>query len=86
MDHVRYELKASDKTDATVADALAKFSKGDTGTYAVKGLRGTVNGRDGIIVESIAPAKANTENGEAVVKKQHLGYTIHDLSVGKHKF
>jgi hypothetical protein len=35
---------------------LAKFSKGDTGTYAVVGTRGTVNGIDGIIVDSIVPA------------------------------
>jgi hypothetical protein len=43
----RYELKASDKADASVAEKLARFSKGDTGTYVVKGTRGTVNGVDG---------------------------------------
>ena len=56
VDGKRYELKASDKADASVAEFLAKFSKGDTGTYAVKGTRGTVNGGDGIIIDSIAPA------------------------------
>jgi RNA polymerase sigma factor (sigma-70 family) len=52
----RYELKASDKADASVAETLAKFSKGDTGTYTVKGTLGTVNGNDGILVDSITPA------------------------------
>jgi predicted esterase len=39
-----------------VAEVLAKFSKGDTGTYVVKGTRGTVNGVDGITIDSITPA------------------------------
>lgn len=56
VDGKRYELKASDKAAANVADMLAKFSQGDTGTYVVKGARGIVNGNDGILVESIAPA------------------------------
>jgi hypothetical protein len=56
VDGKRYELKASDTADASVADMLARFSKGDTGTYVVKGRRGTVNGVDGIIFDSIAPA------------------------------
>lgn len=56
VDGKRYELKASDKADASVAEMLAKFSKGDTGTYAVKGTRGAVNGGDGILIDSIAPA------------------------------
>jgi hypothetical protein len=51
-----YELKASDKADASVAETLAKFSNGDTGTYVVRGARGTVNGADGIIIDAIAPA------------------------------
>jgi hypothetical protein len=55
VDGKRYELKASDKADASVAEMLAKFSKGDTGTYIVKGTRGTVNGVDGIIIDSITP-------------------------------
>jgi hypothetical protein len=55
FDGKRYELKASDKANASVADMLAKFSKGDTGTYAVTGTRGTINGGDGILVDSIAP-------------------------------
>jgi hypothetical protein len=56
VDGKRYELKASDKVDASVAEVLARFSKGDTGTYVVKGTRGTVNGVDGIIVDGITPA------------------------------
>ena len=35
VDGKRYELKASDKADASVAETLAKFSKGDAGTYVV---------------------------------------------------
>src|SRR5262249_25370497 len=54
----QYELKPSDQAEVSVAKTLEKFSKGDTGTYAVKGTRDTVNGNDGIIVDSIAPAKA----------------------------
>ena len=56
VDGKRYELKAFDKADTSVADMLARFSKGDTGTYAVKGVRGSVNGADGIIIDFIAPA------------------------------
>jgi hypothetical protein len=56
VDGNRYELTASDNADASVAEVLAKFSKGDTGTYVVKGTRGTVNGAGGIIVDSITPA------------------------------
>ena len=37
VDGKRYELKASDKADASVQKMLAKFSKGDTGSYAVLG-------------------------------------------------
>ena len=40
----------------SVAETLARFSEGETGTYVVKGTRGTVNGMDGIIVNSITPA------------------------------
>jgi hypothetical protein len=57
VDDKRYELKASDKADASVAETLAKFSKGDSGTYAVRGTRGTVNGADGILVDGISPAR-----------------------------
>ena len=53
VDGKRYELKASDKADASVATLLAKFSQGDTGTYSIVGKRGIVNGKDGIIVDSI---------------------------------
>src|SRR5512139_3818911 len=56
VDGKRYELKASDKADASVAETLAKFSTGDTNSYAIAGTRGTVNGGDGIIVDSITPA------------------------------
>src|SRR5512137_2321260 len=56
VDGKRYELKASDKADASVAETLARFSNGDTGAYVVKGTRGAVNGRDGIIIDSITPA------------------------------
>src|SRR6516164_9924398 len=55
VDGKRYELKASDKADASVAETLARFSKGDTGTYVVKGTRATVNGVDGILIDSITP-------------------------------
>lgn len=56
VDGKRYELKASDKADASVAETLARFSRGDTGTYIVKGKRGTVNRMYGIIVDALAPA------------------------------
>ena len=50
VDGKRYELKASARTDASVAEMLARFPKGDTGTNVVKGRRGPVNGVDGIII------------------------------------
>src|SRR5215471_13063012 len=56
VDGKRYGLKASDKAGASVAEVLARFSKGDTGTYVAKGTRGTVKGVDGIIIDSITPA------------------------------
>jgi hypothetical protein len=56
VDGKRYELKASDKADASVAETLARFSRGDTGTYVVKGTRGTLHGVDGIIIDAITPA------------------------------
>src|SRR5262249_26419578 len=56
VDDKRYELKASDKADPSVAETLAKFSRGDTGTYTATGVLGTVNGNDGIIVHTITPA------------------------------
>jgi len=56
VDGKRYELKASDKADAKVTEMLEKFSKGDTGTYIVQGTRGTVNGNDGILIDSITAA------------------------------
>ncbi len=36
-DGKRYELKASDKADASVAETLATFSTGDTNSYAIVG-------------------------------------------------
>src|SRR5262249_7715954 len=84
VDGNRYELKASDNADASVAKALAKFSKGDTGTYAVKGTRGTVNGSDGIIVESVTAGKAVTKP-KAPVRKQP-GYKSYDYIEKDYKF
>jgi hypothetical protein len=85
VDGKRYELKASDKADASVAEILTKFSKGDTGTYAVKGNRGTVNGNDGIIIDSITPANAIPGVGAPAGPKQP-GYKVYDHAVGDHKF
>jgi hypothetical protein len=56
VDGKRYELKASAKAAASVAKVLARFSRGDTGTYVVKGTRGTVHGVAGILVDAITPA------------------------------
>src|SRR5262245_15018462 len=69
VDGKRYELKASDKTDPSVAEALANFSKGDTGTFVFKGTRGTVNGANGILIDSITPANLlpGTETTAGVV-------------------
>jgi hypothetical protein len=39
VDGKRYELKASDSADASVAELLGKFSDGDTGRYVIKGRR-----------------------------------------------
>lgn len=83
VDDVRYELKASDKANGLAAETLTKFSKGATGTYTVKGTRGTVNGKDGILVESITPAKADP--GASKIAKRP-GYTIYDRAEGEHKF
>jgi hypothetical protein len=80
VDGKRYELKASDTADAKVAEMLEKFSKGDTGTYAVKGTRGTVNGNDGIIVDSITPAKANPGTG-APASPKRPGYKVYDHAI-----
>lgn len=55
VDDKRYELEASDQADASVAQTLAKISKGDTGSYTVKGVLGTVHGNDGIRVDGISP-------------------------------
>lgn len=55
VDGKRYELKASDKADASVAETLARFSAGDTNSYAIDGTRGIVKGNDGILVDRITP-------------------------------
>lgn len=55
----RYELRADDDADKTVGGLLKQFSEGDTGRYVIKGTRGTVQGKDGIIIESIAPANSS---------------------------
>ena len=66
VDGKRYELKASDKADASVAGMLAKFSQGNTGTYVVKGTRAAVNRGDGILVDSIVlAAKPTSSTGTA---------------------
>ena len=53
----RYELKPSDKAEATVKDTLAKISKGEaTGKYTVKGAVSTAEGRTWILVNSITKA------------------------------
>jgi hypothetical protein len=85
VDGKRYELKASDTADASVAETLAKFSKGDAGTYTVKGKRGTVHGNDSIIIDTITPAKAIPGTGAPAVTKQP-GYKVYDHAEGDHKF
>ena len=60
VDGKRYELKASDKADAAVAEALDKFSKGDTGRYVIKGTRGTVKGSP---PTTSSPCSARTPKG-----------------------
>ena len=85
VDGKRYELKASDKADASVAEVLDRFSKGDTGTYVVKGRRGTVNGRDGIIIDSVTPAARSPAAAQttptvtsSVVTVSNRKYTVYD--------
>jgi hypothetical protein len=56
VDGRRHELTASDKADPSMAETLAKFSKGDTGTYAVKGTRDTANSADGLLNDTITMA------------------------------
>lgn len=67
----RYELKPSEKADASVAEMLRKFSLGDSGRYVIKGLRGTVNRNDGIIIDSITPA-TDTSPSESTPKNKPL--------------
>lgn len=81
VDGTRYELKASDQADAVVAGVLAKFSQGDTGTYAVKATRSTVNGKDGLVIESIEPATAIPSPRPATAS-QRPGYKVYDHAIG----
>ena len=54
---VSYDLMLSDKADAAAKDIMDKIAKGEaTGTYTVKGTKSTINGRDGILVDSITKA------------------------------
>ncbi|HKB01095.1 MAG TPA: hypothetical protein VKD90_02700 [Gemmataceae bacterium] len=92
VDGNRYELKVADTADPSVAATLARFSKGDTGTYVVKGTRGTVNGNDGILIDSIKPSKADPGTGAPAAPKRP-GYEVYDHVVkatppatGEHKF
>ncbi len=92
VDGKRYELKASNKADASVAELLAKFSAGDTGTYAIVGTRGTVNGNDGIMADRITPARA-IPGAVAPAAPKPPGYKVYDHIVmaappatGEHKF
>jgi hypothetical protein len=55
VDGKRYELKASNKADASVGETLARFSAGDTNWYTVVGIRGLVNSNEGILVDRITP-------------------------------
>jgi hypothetical protein len=92
VDGKRYELKTSDRADASVAEVPVRFSKVDTGTYVVKGTQGTVIGVDGIHIDSITPAKADPGTGAPAAAKRP-GYKVYDYVVkatppamGKHKF
>ena len=81
----RYELKASDKADASVAEMLAKFSKGDKGKYVVKGTRGTLRGVDGILIDSITPApqpaaQTTPTVTSEVVTVSNRKYTAHEFT------
>jgi hypothetical protein len=56
-----------------------------TGTYASEGTRGSVNGNDGILIESITPVKAITDAcGSAEPKQQR--YKVYDYTEAVHKF
>lgn len=83
VEGVRYELKSSDRAETQVTEILSRFSKGDTGTYAIKGTRGAVNGKEGILVDSIRPVKASS--GMALAAKRP-GYLIYDHADRDHKF
>jgi hypothetical protein len=81
VDGKRYELKASDKADAPVTERLARFSKGDTGTYVVKGTWGTVNGVDGIIIiDGITPATKTLPSAGASIAPARRRYKSYEYT------
>src|SRR5262249_31298316 len=82
----RYELKASDKADAGVAELLAKFSNGDTGTYVVKGTRGTVNGGEGIIVDSITPSAIPPAAAQTTPTVTSSAVTVNDRKYSVYEY
>jgi hypothetical protein len=73
--------------DASVAQMLAKFANGDTGTYAVKGTRGTVRVKDGVLVDGIAQAEISPAASQSsptvtssVVTVSNRKYTVYDYA------
>lgn len=83
VEGVRYELQAAENAGPSVKEALARFSKGEKGTYSIEGLRSTVQGNDAIIVESITAVRT-TQPIVRVAKPP--GYIIHDHAQREHKF
>jgi len=58
VEGTHYELKPSANADATVADTLAKISKGEaTGRYVVKGTESPAADRPTLLVDSIVKDK-----------------------------
>ena len=55
VDGKRYELLPAKTGNASVADLLKKFSSGDTGRYVITGTRASINGNDGIVIDTITP-------------------------------
>jgi hypothetical protein len=77
---------------ASATEMLDKFSKRNTGAYAVKGARSTVNSDDGIIIASTTPVKADPGTGAPAAAKRP-GCKVYDLvikatppAMGEHKF
>ena len=57
VEGTHYDLKASVNADATVADTLARISKGEaTGRFVVTGIELTMNDRQMILVDRIVKA------------------------------